>query len=198
MAGRPKSFDVDTALDAFVDVFWTKGYQGTSVDDLQDAIGIKRGSFYAAFGCKDDVFAAALEKYWTEATETGLSLLERNDDPLAAIADFIRHVGRFMTENTPRGCLLLSSATGAVPMAAKDYALVRAKMDRIEDRLHDVLGRQVTPLSRNEAEAVTSFVLTVILGLNAMARTGMEADRILAAADFASNSVLQSRCPGQP
>ena len=193
MAGRPKSFDVDTALDAFVDVFWTKGYQGTSVDDLQNAIGIKRGSFYAAFGCKDDVFAAVLEKYWTEATESGLKLLDEEGDPLRQVARFIRHVGAFLVENTPRGCLLLSSASDGVPVGSEDITLVRDKMRRIEDRLHTVLGRQTSELPKDETQPLVAFVLTVILGLNAMARTGDAAERILAAADFAADSVLTSR-----
>jgi len=189
MAGRPKTFDVDTALDACVDVFWTKGYQGTSVDDLQSAIGIKRGSFYAAFGCKDDVFAAVLEKYWNEATATGLELLDQGDDPRQSVADFIRHIGRFMVQNTPRGCLLLSSASSAGSVMTAGKSPVREKLQRLEDRLIEALTKQ-DKSAKQEAEALAAFVLTVILGLNAMAKTGCNADRIEAAASFAAGSVL--------
>ncbi|MEL7529080.1 MAG: TetR/AcrR family transcriptional regulator, partial [Pseudomonadota bacterium] len=110
MAGRPKTFDTEEALEAFVDVFWTKGYQGTSVDDLQEAAGIKRGSFYAAFGCKDEVFNTVLQKYWDEATALGLKQMDAEAVPLKAVAALVRHVGLFMTRNTPRGCLLLTSS----------------------------------------------------------------------------------------
>lgn len=190
MAGRPKSFDVDTALDAFVDVFWTKGYQGTSVDDLQDAIGIKRGSFYAAFGCKDDVFDTVLERYWTEATEAGLSLLDGNDDPRMAIADFIRHIGRFMTQNTPRGCLLLSSANEAALTRTGEPSLVCRKLSRIEYRLINALGDRKSPKEGDDPETIAAFVLSVMLGLNAMARSGCSAEKILAASDRAARSLL--------
>lgn len=190
MAGRPKSFDVDTALDAFVDVFWTKGYQGTSVDDLQSAVGIKRGSFYAAFGCKDDVFASVLEKYWMEATETGLKLLDQGGAPRPAIAEFIRHVGDFMAQNTPRGCLLLSSASDRSMAATTDTTLICTKMQQLEDRLIKALQRGDPAVAEDDAQSLAAFVLTVILGLNAMARTGCSKDTIQASADYAARSVV--------
>jgi TetR/AcrR family transcriptional regulator, transcriptional repressor for nem operon len=192
MAGRPKSFDMDQALEACMDVFWTKGYQGTSVDDLQQAIGIKRGSFYASFGCKDDVFASVLLKYWDEATEAGLKHLDGNDTPRQSIANHIRYVGDFMTQNTPRGCLLLSSSSDAACAASAEAGLVAKRMQILETRVCNVLSREDSGLSKQEARGLTAYALTTLLGLNAMAKTGQDADNIRAAADFAAKSVLSA------
>ncbi|WP_299473485.1 TetR/AcrR family transcriptional regulator [uncultured Roseibium sp.] len=190
MAGRPKSFDMDKALDAFVDVFWTKGYQGTSVDDLQDAAGIKRGSFYAAFGCKDDVFEAVLAKYWREATELGLRSLETEKDPLKAVAQLIRHVGTFMTENTPRGCLLLTSSSSLkFSEAGNDAAAVRERMKTLETRIINTLTRQDCNVQTDRAHEIAAFTLSSLLGLNALARNGQNREKILAAADYSAKCV---------
>ena len=189
MAGRPKSFDMDTALDAFVDVFWTKGYQGTSIDDLQKAAGIKRGSFYAAFGCKDDVFAKVLEKYWHEATEPGLDHLQSETNPRVAVAQLVRHVGLFMTQNTPRGCLLLPSSGATTADTGQAPPTVRERMSMLENRVFNTLHRQDGVTDEKNARELAAFTLSCLLGLNALARNSQDNDKILAAANYAANCI---------
>ncbi len=61
--GRPRTFDVDEALDIALKVFWCKGYEGTSIGDLTKAMGINRPSLYCAFGNKEQLFRKALDRY---------------------------------------------------------------------------------------------------------------------------------------
>src|SRR5690242_20201777 len=61
--GRPRAFDSDAALDRAMEVFWSKGYEGTSMSDLTQAMGINRPSLYAAFGDKESLFRRAIERY---------------------------------------------------------------------------------------------------------------------------------------
>src|SRR6202521_2375322 len=63
--GRPRSFDIDGALDRALQVFWRKGYEGTSLSDLTKAVGVNRPSLYAAFGDKEALFRKALHRYLT-------------------------------------------------------------------------------------------------------------------------------------
>src|SRR6202035_795671 len=61
--GRPRSFDIDRALDRAMVVFWRKGYEGASLSDLTKAVGVNRPSLYAAFGDKEALFRKALDRY---------------------------------------------------------------------------------------------------------------------------------------
>src|SRR5262245_59406118 len=61
--GRPREFDTDQALDRALEVFWRKGYEGASISELTEAMGINRPSLYAAFGNKEELFRKALDRY---------------------------------------------------------------------------------------------------------------------------------------
>src|ERR671919_2716556 len=93
--GRPREFDVDVALDRALDVFWRNGYEGTSIAELTEAMGINPPSLYAAFGNKENLFRKALDRYaeqrtrfWDEAreVETARGMVEHL---LRASADFL-------------------------------------------------------------------------------------------------------------
>jgi AcrR family transcriptional regulator len=61
--GRPREFDAEEALDCALEVFWRKGYEGASLSELTEAMGINRPSLYAAFGNKEELFRKALDRY---------------------------------------------------------------------------------------------------------------------------------------
>ena len=61
--GRPRGFDEDAALEAAMRVFWEKSYEGASIADLTEAMGINRSSMYAAFGDKESIFHRVMERY---------------------------------------------------------------------------------------------------------------------------------------
>ena len=61
--GRPREFDPDRALDRALEVFWRRGYEGASIADLTEAMGITKPSLYAAFGNKEELFRKTLDRY---------------------------------------------------------------------------------------------------------------------------------------
>ena len=177
MAGRPRTFDPDAALEKIVEAFWDQGYVGASIDSLQARVGIQRGSFYAAFGDKENVWRMALQRYVGTVTCAGLATLHGPGPAGARLAGFIRFVGRFLAANRGRGCLLLTAASQPLPVSRA----TRAHLARLE--------RQTFAAIAGEAPGETAaYVVAVLLGLNAMARAGMAETAITAAADVAADS----------
>jgi AcrR family transcriptional regulator len=103
--GRPREFCTDTALAAALRVFWSKGYEGTSLADLTEAMGITRPSLYAAFGNKEALFHKALDLYEAEKLDYMRAALEQ---PTArAVAETILRGALEMqtSPDEPKGCL---------------------------------------------------------------------------------------------
>lgn len=108
---RPKEFNEDDVLDKAVEVFWAKGYEATSMQDLVNAMGIQRGSLYAAFGSKQQLFLRSLDRYGKVVVAQFLAILESKPSGIESIvlffAQLVEHV---VTEGPFRSCLVTNSA----------------------------------------------------------------------------------------
>lgn len=106
-----KSFDESDVVEQAMEVFWQKGYAATSISDITDATGIKRGSLYNAFDGKHDLFVRGLLKYGSDRRTSKLRMLETVDDPREAIRMFFDSLVK-ATLNDPdrKGCLLFNTA----------------------------------------------------------------------------------------
>ena len=108
--GRPRAFDADAALESAMRIFWEKGYEGASLTDLTEAMGINRPSLYAAFGNKEELFSKVLDRYTCSNMphfEGALALPTAR----AGIEQILRHaVARQAVAGTPTGCLGVQTA----------------------------------------------------------------------------------------
>src|SRR5438128_10987988 len=104
--GRPRAFDRGAALDRALRLFWSQGFEGTSIADLTEALDINPPSLYAAFGSKEELFREALDLY---IRAYGLPLeqaLREERTALDAVARILRAAARlFPAGSTPGGCL---------------------------------------------------------------------------------------------
>src|SRR5687767_8617357 len=116
-SGRPRSFDREQALRSAMEVFWARGYDGTTLQDLQAAMGgIAPPSFYAAFGSKEDLFMEAVDLYRRVVGARSIQALEGPPTARASIEAMLREtVNAFSGRGAPRGCLLV---TGAITCAS--------------------------------------------------------------------------------
>lgn len=125
---RHKSFDRDTAINKAMEIFWKKGYEATSIQDLEKHMGIGRRSLYDTFNSKYDLFLATLERYHTmRQAQTG-SNVEAFTSPSTIIrAIFGDLVDEAVSDSDRKGCLYINSA---VELAAHD-ATVASKSKKV-------------------------------------------------------------------
>ena len=158
--GRPRSFDAAEVLRAATERFRTRGYAGTSLDDLVDATGLQRPSLYAAFGDKRAIYLATLDRTIDRAGR-GFDRLIAADLPLReSLEQLFRTVidGYLTGEQAPSGCIMVStSATSAV-----DDAEIRARLAaflRMEDeKVEALLAASGDPNARAHARIVAATI----------------------------------------
>jgi TetR/AcrR family transcriptional repressor of nem operon len=112
--GRTQTFDTARAVQAARDVFWDKGFEGTSLPDLENATGLSRSSLYHAFTSKRGLFDAAIQNYLDTVIRPRLSILTTEPTPTDALQVYfagLSHAIATVPDDSPRrGCLLLNSA----------------------------------------------------------------------------------------
>jgi len=178
--GRPRGFDAGEVLGAATERFRTRGYAGTSLDDLVDATGLQRPSLYAAFGDKRALYLATLERTIERAGRAFDQLIEADLPLKQSLKVMFRAVidGFLTGETGPSGCIMVStSATSAV-----DDAEIRARLAafvRLEDsKIEQLLVARGDPLAAAHARLATS----VIHSLSVRARAGATRDELEALA----------------
>lgn len=174
--GRHREFDVDEALDAVVRVFWRRGYEGASYDDLTAATGVKRPSLYSAFGNKEELFRRALERY---ADHYLTYMTEAADQPSSrAMAE---HMLRGVVELTTRfsenlGCLGVNGALTCSEASEPIYRLLvefRAGGEtRLRQRLEEFQAAGDLP-DTADCAGLATYLMAVIHGMAVQAKSGV-------------------------
>jgi TetR/AcrR family transcriptional repressor of nem operon len=166
---RPKEFEVSPVLDAVLDSFWSRGYEATSMSDLENATGLSRSSLYSTFGNKRQLFDAALVRYNEQTVEPTLSALE---GPNAGIKELKQYfsilAGTFRSEPelAVRGCLIVNTM---VELAAQDDAARRvttAHFERVNGAIENGLkgaGKLAGKELHLEARKITSSVMGALV-----------------------------------
>lgn len=118
MAGRPKIFDEKEAIDKATEVFRNKGYDTASADELLNAMGIGKGSFYLAFkGGKQELYIRSLKQFAEEFSKKIISAIEHSDDQIQFIRRFFLVLADAENCDIDRGCYL---GNALVQLSEKD------------------------------------------------------------------------------
>jgi TetR/AcrR family transcriptional repressor of nem operon len=184
---RPKSFDEDAVLARAAELFRARGYEATSLSDLESHLGLGRQSLYNTFGDKQTLFHKALDYYRQTAGESMVERLNRPDAGVEAVREFFRITIRTMTGESPRsGCLIANTIT---ELASDDpAALLRCNRSReqLERGFRRVLGqakeRRELPAHVN-VDAVATLLVSYHYGLCALVKTGASAQELEAATE---------------
>lgn len=187
--GRPREFCVDAALAAALRVFWTKGYEGASLTDLTDAMGITRPSLYAAFGNKESLFRKALDLY--EAEKLAYMSAALAEPTARGVAErLLRGALEAQTGSEPRGCLgvIHSVACGADAEGIKAEVIARraASQAALTDRFAQAREQGDIPADVDPA-GLTAFLLALLQGLTIQAGSGASREQLSLLVDTGLN-----------
>ena len=160
LRGRPREFDVDEALTAALRVFWSKGYEGASMTDLTDAMGITRPSLYAAFGNKESLFRKALDLYEREKLCYMGQALEAPTARGVAQRLLQGSLENQTSRDDPRGCLgvISSVACGAEADCIRQEVLERGRIAHEARKDRDAEAEVRAPDERNFRGSVLHHV----------------------------------------
>jgi len=173
--GRPRCFDADKALDVAMDIFWRHGYEGATIAQLTDAMGINPPSLYAAFGSKEGLLRAALDRY-TAKRAAFLTEILRATTAWGVAERLLMGIADVQTDPShPPGCLLVQgglacgSGSENVPF---ELASRRAETeDRLRERSEQAKAAGDLTATADPA-ALARYLSAVTVGMGVMASSG--------------------------
>lgn len=174
--GRPKKFDENTVLKKGANVFWLKGYDATSMEDLVKETGLKPGSFYGAFGNKEQFFLKTLQSYQQEllaALDKELSVDQPAKQVIETFYDFFID---FCIE-TPQGCFLVNTLFETHHENASQMNLIQELFSQVEQRMVAILKRaqqELSLLNDNSPELLAKIIMTHIYGLRGYSKLTLD------------------------
>jgi AcrR family transcriptional regulator len=186
--GRPLAFNQDEALDKALIVFWARGYEGASMAELTDALGINKPSIYAAFGNKEALFRKALARY---VTGPAAFVGEAMNEPTTrmVIEKFLTQaVDFFCNKSTPNGCMIVQGALTCGQGSSKiqqELVAYRASIETTLTKrfeLAKTLGDLPPDLNTKQ---LAKYIATIHQGMSVQATSGATREELIAIVEIA-------------
>ena len=190
--GRPREFDAEMALDQAMEVFWRHGYEGATIAQLTEAMGINPPSLYACFGNKEGLLKAALDRYtklrnvWMDEVVAAPTAREVVDRMLMGIAD------KQTDPANPPGCLLVQGGVACGTGSENVPFELAARRAENENQLRDRFIRAKAEGDLKESTdpaALARYISAVSVGMGVMASSGSDREALRQVADVAVQAV---------
>ena len=186
---RPRTFDEQDVVDRAMELFWTKGYEGTSVTDLTATLGVHPGSLYRTFGDKHGLFLAALAHYRdSRARALAPALLEGGPVLPRIRAVLIGWIEVAAAEESPRGCLIANAAGELLPGDRAVACGVHEVLSIVEDGFRQGLEAAVRTgevADTVDVGAAAAMLVMLLEGLQVIVKADPDPRRLVAAVDTA-------------
>jgi AcrR family transcriptional regulator len=188
--GRPATFDRAEAVERATELFWARGYEGVTLEDLQAAMGnISPPSFYHAFGSKEALFREAVERYMATVGASNARALESGKTARESVDAMLRLAARSMSRpGKPRGCLLVHGAINCSPANSGPQEFLRGLRQRAPKAIKQRLDRAVAEGELPpdvDTGGIAAFYATVAQGLGLRAGDGASQAALMATVDGA-------------
>ena len=186
---RPKEFNPDDALDKAMQVFWHKGYEASSIEDLLTAMNLNRGSLYDTFGDKRQLFLKALDHYCQGVVGPKFSLLDQPGPALPALRRFIQGmIEGALADPQRRGCLVANTVMELAPHERDIAAKLKQVLQLTEEAFFALLTRakeQGELGAEKDPRALARFLTTMMQGTIVMIKSGAPAETVTQSAETA-------------
>lgn len=199
MAGRPREFDRYAALAKARDAFWSRGYEGVSMADLVETLGIASARIYAAFGSKEKLFQEAVALYDEGEGGFATRALAEESTAARAIERSLREaIETYTGKDRPKGCMVVSAATNC---AAENDGVREFLADYRRRRTASLVERLERAVTQGElrpetdAQALGDYYATVLHGFSVQARDGVSQKRLMATIPTAMLAILAATYP---
>jgi TetR/AcrR family transcriptional repressor of nem operon len=174
--GRPLEFDPEQALDAAMHVFWSGGYEATSLQDLLKAMGLSKSSFYQAFGSKQQLFERCLSRYREKMAAALLEKLNRSPSGRRFIMDVLYSAAdEACGEGKPRGCLVMNTANEFAQNDSSVAGWVAQGVDRFKAVFIAAVQRAQKEgdiAADRDPETLALYLVSSMSGLKTMVKAG--------------------------
>jgi AcrR family transcriptional regulator len=188
--GRPRTFNIDDALDMAVGVFWKQGFLNASLSELTAAMGVNKPSLYAAFGDKEALYLRALERYVSKRLAHLAEALDAESDGRVAVLGFLRALGALYADPKHPGCFVINGAAdlGGTSIPPSVEQALRRTLQTNEARLRARLERARRDHDLPEdadSDALASFFMSTVAGMGVLAKAGAKRGKLDAIIDVA-------------
>ena len=171
---RTKDFDENEVLIKAVNLFWYKGYNGTSIQDLVDGLGISRSSLYDTYGDKHTLFMKALESYQASASGAMCNIISNNVSAKVAIRRLLELTTlELVGDNQHRGCFMTNAAVEVAPHNAEVNNMICQNDQLIEDAFYQAIkkGQESGEITnKKDARALARFIFNAVQGIRVSAK----------------------------
>lgn len=193
---RPKNFNEQEVLDKAVDIFWCRGYEATSVQDLVTGLGINRFSLYETFGDKHQLFLRALKEYGQRAQLSRCALLRQQRPASELVRELLESTVRdTLADGKACGCFMVNSTAELAPHDPEVAQLVAANQQHFEQEITAVLTRGQAEgdiAKAHSPQVLASFLFNTISGLKVSGKSGAEAPALHGVATVALSALLST------
>ncbi|GGD18568.1 TetR family transcriptional regulator [Aquisalinus flavus] len=180
--GRPRGFETSDALSAITGVFWEKGYEGTSLQDIEAATGLNKQSLYRAFGDKRGMYTAALDGFADVLLANAGPALEAPGTVHERFARFYDFFIKAAASGNRRGCFLCNAATDQAQLDEAARASLQVALEKVLTVFARVIAGDAPELDERTIRQKAEAQLAFYFGLTVLIKAGMPEDTLTAVA----------------
>lgn len=188
MRGRPRVFDMDEALDKALQIFWNRGYEGASIAELTETLGINKPSLYVAFGNKEELFKKALSRY---AAGPVSFIKDAVNEPTArkVAESFLYIAAGYLTDPShPKGCMIVQGALST----GENAKLIKNILIQYRNSYENLLAERFQKAkelgdlpSDADPKYLAKYLATLHQGMSVQATSGATKDELMKTANLA-------------